>query len=188
MDPERLTAPLSENGTMFGLDEQDLARFKARFEQEAGPLGIDGPALLDRIANASSIAQALGVAPKLLDALYGRALQMLEIGQSTHARDLFWLLCALDGKQPDYWLGYGICLLAGDEFHLAQIALDLAARLAPQSPAPHLHRLCLFMRQQRWEAARRALDLLDAKAVNAEDAALLSAASPFRTALARRGA
>mgnify|MGYP003117418853 CR=1 FL=1 len=170
----------------LGLDEKDVSVVKARFESSMQPLSIDGPALFDRLAQTGSIKQALGVDVLLLEALYARAFHLLEIEQPLRATDVFGLLCALDSKQADHWLGYGICLQACDEPGMALTAFDHAATLAPHWPAPHLHRLSLFMRQERWEEAREALRRLDDSAMDDADIPLLKAAVPFRTALEMR--
>jgi len=135
---------------------------------------------------APSLKDILGVDDELLEAVYGRALVFLRIGQARRAGDLFYVLCAIDGTRSDHWLGHGICLRECGEIDLALTAFGLAARLASGSPAPHLHRLELLLRQERWDEARSALARLDENA-GEDDAELLEAALHLRRVLKMHG-
>ncbi|MEO9530028.1 hypothetical protein [Roseibium sp.] len=186
MSSQADTVPGSRLSVLLGVDERGTALLRALFVQSTGTLGIDGATLFDRLEVTGSFKEALGVSDNALEVLYARAFQLIQTGHSSRAEDIFRALCALDGEQVDFWLGYGICLRAREDNGQAMLAFDVAVKLAPDAPAPHLHRLELFIRTGRWEEAAEALALFDERADNAKDASFPEAAAPFRKALEMR--
>lgn len=129
---------------------------------------------------------AIGLPPEALQILYARAYNNILVHQPARSKDLFCLLCALDGTQKDYWLGYGICLHACKESSLALAAFDVAAELAPNSPDPEFHRLHFFICEQRWAEACEALFRFDENIGEDNDGSLALAVEPFRKVLESR--
>lgn len=173
---------------LLGVDADSLPAFRELFMGNAAALGLDGAVFLESLERTGSFNEALGADEPLLKKLYAHAYRTLQIGQFERARDLFFVLCALDGATMDHWLGYGICLKSSGQIRLALMALQFAARLAPVSPAPHLHLLELFIREQRWDEAQLALNRFDETAGPECDSAFLEAVAPLRTALELRTA
>ncbi|PTW56675.1 tetratricopeptide repeat protein [Breoghania corrubedonensis] len=170
-------------GTLLGLEGAALALLEALVTRSFEPLGIDGRALFHRLAETGSLRGALGLNEDALEALYARAYQYLRLGQVGRAEEIFRTLCALDGRIPDHWLGFGICLRAKGNFPQALEAFDKAAHLDPASAAPHFHRLEVFLRDSRWKEALAALDRFDAAASGDQKAHLNEAVTPFRKAI-----
>jgi tetratricopeptide (TPR) repeat protein len=174
-------------GRRLVMDDKSLASLQSCFARDIDGTGIDAADLLDRLGQTGSLKAALGAGPEVLAAFYARAVDLIKIGQTERAMSRFYVLCALDGRKPDHWLGYGICLRSRGQAGLALTAFDMAAGIAPDALAPQLYRLELFMRECRWEEAHQALKRFDEIARQSPEPVLQRAAEPFRTALAMRG-
>ncbi|KZM47353.1 hypothetical protein [Labrenzia sp. OB1] len=168
---------------LLGVDAASLPVFRELFVANAAALGLDGAVFFESLEKTGAFNKALGADETLLKLLYAHAYRILQIGNFERARDLFFVLCALDCARTDHWLGYGICLKSLGEIGLAVIAFRFAARLAPASPASHLHLLDLFIGEQSWDEAQLALKRFDATAGAECDSAFLEAVTPLRTAL-----
>lgn len=142
--------------------------------------------LIDRVIRARSLKAALDLGEDLPEALYTQAFRLANHGQAGRAAELFFILCAIDDTQVDYWLGLGSCLRALQEGVSAMEAFDFAARLAPHSAAPQFHRLVSLVASERWDEASEALATFDRLAADVEDAALITAAGQLRSALDAR--
>ncbi len=73
-------------------------------------MGLDGDAVFARIRAGEPLGKALGFPKGTADLLYFRAYNFLQVGRSDKAEPLFRALCILDGREADYWVGYGLCL------------------------------------------------------------------------------
>ena len=141
-----------------------------------------------RFEQSGSLCHALGFDQAMIDSLYAWAFHLLRGGKPDRACGIFALLCALEATVADHWLGYGICLRFRGETRSALFAFEIASDLARRSSAPLLHTLELLVREGRWDEAREALCELDRRGKeNPENEAIVSAAMPFRNALAMRG-
>jgi tetratricopeptide (TPR) repeat protein len=186
---------MSQSGSILGFgsiafenaDPDTLTVLGARFANRLGFSGVDGALLFERLVQSGSLKDALGISDELVEVLYARAFHLIRVGHIKRARDLFFILCALDDAKGDHWLGYGICLSALDDAELALAALDRAVQLSPRSAAPQFHRLRIFMYTERWHDAGKALRRLVKNARRQGDVDLLNAAVPFRVALQMRG-
>lgn len=148
---------------------------------------IDYQTIRSRFEQSGSIGVALGMNQDQIDVLYARAFHLLRGGKADRACSIFAFLCALDDAVTDHWLGYGICLRMRGEIGSALVCFDTAAKLAALSSAPLLHKLELLVREERWDDAQKTLIELDRRGQeNPQNAAIVEAAGPFRSALSFR--
>lgn len=130
----------------------------------AGGMGLDGPRVAAAMRRGEPLAAALGLPEGTVDLVYARAHASFLAGRHPEAERLFRALTMLDGRRPDHWLGYGICLRMRDEPALALQLFEVAATLAPAKAAPWFHLLEAAIASRNVPAAERALAAYDASA------------------------
>lgn len=144
---------------------------------------LDEKSLRERVRQAGSVKNALGIENDLYEALYSRAFHFLRLGYANRAHTLFFVLCALDGGEVNNWLGFGACLQARGEIELALAAFEYAAELQPHSPSVHLRRLGVLLQMKLFDEAREALEQFDSTVNHTDETSLIEAAVPFRMVL-----
>jgi Flp pilus assembly protein TadD len=138
----------------FGLKEGDLDLVQACLDE----LLPGRSAGLARAMDAgTSLATFLGLPPRLIEALYGRAFAFFDAGHVDRAEATFRALCVLDGQRADHWMGLGICARLRDDLDSAMVAFSTAASLRGDWAVPHFHLFEIHMRRSETKAA---LDLL----------------------------
>lgn len=166
----------------FDLKEGDLDLVQACLDEL---LPGRSAGLVKAMDGGTSLAAFLGLSPRLLEALYGRAFAFFDAGHIDRADATFRALCLLDGQRADHWMGLGICARMRDDLDSAMVAFSTASSLRGDWAVPHFHIFEIHMRRSEIEAALALLPRIDARLDDLtpqmrEDMAL------FRMALARR--
>lgn len=174
--------PLADSAEDVGQDRNDVDS-ENTLSREREIATTDEKLLRERVRQAGSVKNALGIENDLYEALYSRAFHFLRLGYAKRAQTLFFVLCALDGGEVNNWLGFGACLQARGETELALAAFEYATKLQPQSPSAHLRRLGVLIQMKIYDEAREALEQFDATVNSADETSLIEAAAPFRMVL-----
>lgn len=162
--------------TSPGIDGDEMAAVNRIFSDVTAAFGIDGGPVFDRLSSGQDVAQALSVPPAVIGVLYARAHGWMSLGRIDRARTLFRALCLLDGRNADYWVGYGACLRMAQpsadvspqpdgarQYDNAAKAFEIAALLRPDWAVPHFHALELSLYLRRWDRARASLAAYQAR-------------------------
>lgn len=86
--------------------------------------------------------------------LYEEAFDLFDRGIMDQAELVFQSLTFLQPDWRDAWVGLGICLRVQHKLDEAQIAFDVARKLAPDDSTVLFHRCELACAQKDWIAAR----------------------------------
>jgi len=170
----------------FGLNPAEGDLLCQLFSAAAAPLGLDGASIYAALREGQTLGEALGFPAELADVLYLRAHTWFTAGRPDRAGALFRVLCALDGRCADYWVGHGVCLTLSGAQDEAEIAFATAAALRPDWAAPHYHAAGLAVSQGRWEAARAHLGAFHARRNPEVPERMLREVRRLEAAVARR--
>lgn len=151
--PAEVTRSPATGRPLFGLDEADDALLGAVFAEAAGGLGLDGARIYAALREGRTLGEALGLPSRVGEALYQRAHNWFTAGRHDRAEASFRVLCILDGRDADHWVGYGVCLRMRDNRPEAELAFATAAALRPGWAVPHFHAASLAIARERWSDA-----------------------------------
>lgn len=171
---------------LFGL-EPDEARLLA---DHCAPIlaqaGIDPGRFLDRLDGGGTIGDALGLPPEACELIYARAHRWFAVDRPERAESLFRALCIADGRQPDHWVGLGICLRIRGEFAQARLAFAMASYLRPGWAVAHFHAGELELHAGEIEEAAARLALFEETRGEDTPPAMVAEAQRMALALALR--
>ncbi len=169
--------------TLFGLDEAETEMLGALFAEAAASRGLDGAAIFASLREGATLGQALGLPPRLGEALYARAHGWFNAGRHDRAEALFRALCVLDGRDADHWVGYGVCLRMREARQEAGLAFATAAAIRPAWAVPHFHGAAVAIADERWDEARAHLQAFGRHAGTAVPEAMRGEAARLAAAL-----
>lgn len=144
------TSPLAR---ALGLSSEEVSAVGDALTAQLTSMGLDGAAVFSRLRDGEPIGAALGFPKHTTDILYARAYQWIQVGRPDKAEPLFRALCVLDGREADYWIGYGICLRERRADPDAALAFATALRLRPRWAVAHFHAFTLAATTGDWPRA-----------------------------------
>lgn len=144
------TSPLAR---ALGLSGEEVSAVGDILTDQLTSMGLDGAAVFSRLNEGEPLGSALGFPKHTTDILYARAYQWIQVGRPDKAEPLFRALCVLDGREADYWIGYGICLRERRADPDAALAFSTALRLRPRWAVAHFHTFTLAATLGDWPRA-----------------------------------
>lgn len=169
----------------LNLDKDHIELLGRLFTEVLSPIPIDAHQIFVKLNQGYSMGEALSIPPGVINLLYARAYKWLSVQRMDRAERLFRTLCILNPKQADYWVGYGLCLMARQAWEEASQHFQQASALRPSWPVPYFHHLDLSLRLSRWEEARKCLAGLEARQDSTLTAGMLTAIERFKMILAQ---
>jgi tetratricopeptide (TPR) repeat protein len=170
------------------LSPEEAQAVGSGFSQILADVGVDGEKIFETLRDGGSFASALGVPRGGVELLYARAYRWTAIGRFEKALSLFRVLCLLESRAPDYWIGYGVCLKMTEQLDAAIRAFQTAQSLRPIWCIPHYHLLGAAIRQANWAVAEAELKEFDRTAASNTPKGVRDEVERYRSALALRRA
>ncbi len=171
---------------LFGLNAAEMELLSTLLGEMTGRIGLDGDRILDGLGRGETLSQVLNLPPRFGEVLYGRAHTWFAAGRLDRAETLFRVLCVIDGRSADHWVGYGVCLRRRDAWAEAALAFATAAAVRPDWAVPHFHAADLAAAQGQWALAEDHLAAFASRADAALPDPMLQEAAKLRRALALR--
>jgi tetratricopeptide (TPR) repeat protein len=158
----------------------DLDLLEELFAEAAASKGVEGRKVFAALKQGVPFGKALAVKPESIEFLYFRARKWFLLGRDEKAEPIFRALCVLEPETADFWIGLGACRRARSAWHEALFAFDIAARVRPEWPIPHFHKLEILVRLHKWADAAAELQAFESMREDGLDAHLVKEAGKYR--------